>query len=276
MKNTERNKEIKEITDKLEAGVKDVFASGKYCEYLNVMSKFYKYSANNCMLIMIQMPTATWVASYKKWKDDFNRQVRKGEKSIKILAPIPHKLVKEVENANGDKEEKEIEWLSFRAVPVFDISQTDGDELPQLVHMLEGDVAEYDRIMERLRGVSPVEIDFRDIDGGANGFYSPSEKRICVKAGMSQQHTVKTTIHEIAHSILHCDKGEQEKVDRETAEVQAESVAYTVCSYLGLETSEFSFGYVAGWSGDKDVKELTKSLEIIRKTAKTIIDALDK
>ena len=276
MANFESGKDIKEITEQLEAGVKEVFTSGKFADYLATMAKFYDYSANNCLLIMMQNPAATHVASYKKWQNDFKRQVRKGEKSIMILAPIQHKAVKEVKNEKGEIEQQEVHWLTFKAVPVFDISQTDGEELPSLVHDLMGDLEQYYEKMEALKAVSPVPIEFEDITSGAHGYFSPAEKRIAIKLGMSAQQTFKTTVHEIAHAILHCEGGEQENADRDTMEVQAESVAYTVCTYMGIETSEYSFGYVAGWSGDKDVKQLTRSLEVIRKTAKTIIDGLQK
>ena len=267
-------KDIKEITEQLEQGVKEVFTSGRYTEYLDTMSKFYHYSANNCMLIMMQKPEATMVASYNHWKNDFNRQVQKGEKAIKILAPIPHKRTKEVTLQDGTIESRESQWLSFRAVPVFDISQTDGDPLPTLTERLNGDVKQYRSLLVKIIECAPVLVHFEDIPGKALGYFSTAENRIVIRPGMGEEQTIKTLLHEVAHSILHCDGGEEKDADRETREVQAESVAYTVCKYFGINTDGYSFGYIAGWSGDKDVKQLTESIEIIRKTARTIIDSI--
>lgn len=262
--------DIKEISEQLEQGVKDVFASDKYTAVLDTMSKFYNYSANNCILIMLQKPEATYVASYKKWQSDFHRQVRKGETSIKIIAPIPHKA--EREDRNGDMQE--VQWMSYKAVPVFDISQTDGEELPTLCKKLTGDVEEYNWFMRKLVSCSPVPIENEDIARAAYGYFDSAANRIVVQSGLSQQQTIKTTVHEIAHAILHCKEGEAVDADRNTREVQAESVAYVVCKYLGIDTADYSFGYVAGWSSGKEPKELTASMELIRKTAKTIIDAM--
>lgn len=268
-------KDIKEITEQLEQGVKGIFESGRYEEYLRCMSKFYHYSTNNCVLILMQKPEASLVAGYQSWQKNFGRQVRKGETGIKILAPCPHKVTKEVKDADGNTEEQEIKWTSFRAVTVFDVSQTDGKEIPELLNRLEGTVDGYKGIIDKLFEVSPVPVVFEKINGSANGFYSFTEKKIAIREGISEQQTVKTLIHEIAHSILHDrENGEEKDADRETKEVQAESVAYTVCNTLGLDTSEYSFGYIAGWSKGKEVKELTESMEVIRKTAQTIIEGL--
>jgi len=264
---------IKEITEKLEQGVKDVFTSGRYTEYLKFMGKFTNYSFNNIMLILMQKPDASLVAGYKAWQTKFKRQVRKGEKGITILAPCSHKVVVGEDDDGNDIEKC---WTSFRAVKVFDVSQTDGEELPTgFVDVLTGEVEHYDDLLEKLRGISPVNVDFEDIENGANGYFNSADKRIAVKRGMSQQQTIKTLVHEISHAMLHDkDGGEEKEADRNTREVQAESVAYTVCSMLGLDTSDYSFGYVAGWSSGKDVKELTASMEVIRKTAKLIVDGL--
>lgn len=267
------NKDIKEITEKLEQGVKDVFSSDKYIEYLKFMSKFYNYSVNDIILIMMQKPEASLVAGYKAWQTKFKRQVRKGEKGITILAPCQHKVVVGEDEDGNDIEKK---WMSFRAVKVFDVSQTDGEELPTgCVTALNGDVTGFNELFDKLVKVSPVSVEIANIEGRANGYFSSAEKRIVVKEGMSEQQTIKTLVHEISHAILH-DKedGEEKEADRNTREVQAESVAYTVCSMLGLDTSDYSFGYVAGWSSDKDAKELSASMEVIRKTAKGIVDAL--
>ncbi len=265
------NKNIEDITKQLENGVKAVFESERYKEYLDCMSKFYDYSANNCMLIYMQMPTATLIAGYNTWKNKFDRQVRKGEKAIKILAPMPHKI--ERENDRGEIEE--IRWMTFRAVSVFDVSQTEGKELPKgCCQKLTADFNGYNEIIDKLKKVSEVPVLFAEITTGANGYYSHVENNIRIKDGMSEAQTVKTLIHEIAHSILHKKDGEEEKASRNTKEVQAESVAYIVSNYLGLDTAEYSFGYVAGWSDGQDVKELTASMEVIKKTAKQIIDGL--
>lgn len=265
-------KDIKEITEQLEQGVKEVFTSDRYIEYLQFMSKFTSYSVNNIILIMMQKPNASLVAGYKAWQNKFNRQVRKGEHGITILAPCPHK--KEIEDENG--ETQTISWTSFRAVKVFDVSQTDGEELPTgCVQMLTGEVENYMDLIEKLEEISPVPVGYENIEGGANGYFNTAEKRIAIQEGMSQQQTIKTLIHEISHAILHDrDEGEEKDADRHTREVQAESVAYTVCSMLGLDTSDYSFGYVAGWSSTKEIKELNESMEIIRKTAKDISDRL--
>lgn len=264
--------DIKKITEQLEQGVKEVFESDKYKEYLSFMGKFHDYSVNNIVLIMMQKPNASLVAGYKTWQTKFNRQVRKGEKAIKILAPCPHKIEKEDEDGN----KQEIRWTTFRAVSVFDISQTDGDKAPEsIVNVLTGEVKGYDELLKSLIKASPVKVDFENITNGSNGYFSSAEKRIAIKQGMSEQQTIKTLVHEISHALLH-DKehGAEKDADRNTKEVQAESVAYTVCNMLGLDTSDYSFGYIAGWSKDKDAKELSASMEVVRNTAKAIVDSL--
>jgi hypothetical protein len=275
-KNCENNNDaVKEIVSRLEDGVKNLFDSEAYKNFLEVMAKFYNYSANNCLLIALQCPTASYVAGYSAWQTKFKRQVRKGEKAIKILAPCPHKFVKEVENEDGSKEEREICYTTFRTANVFDVSQTEGEDLPSICKEVGDEVENFEELFGKLEKVSPVKISFEDIQTGANGYFSTADKKIVVKAGMPQGQTLKTTVHEIAHAILHDkDSGEEKGADRKTKEVQAESVAYTVCNFLGLDTSEYSFGYVAGWSTGKEVKELQNSLEVIRKTASVIIGAL--
>lgn len=274
-KDNNKKNNIEEITKKLEEGVKEVFNGENYQNYLNVMAKFYNYSFNNCLLIAMQKPDATLIAGYQAWQKKFNRQVKKGEKGIKILAPTPHKFKKEIKKEDGTIEEKEVQYMTFRATTVFDISQTEGEELPSIVQMLDGSVEGFQKLLEQLRSISPVQVDFEEIKGGANGYYSHVENRIVVRNDLSEQHTVKTLIHEISHAILHNkEDGEEKEADRNTKEVQAESIAYTVCQYLGLDTSDYSFGYVAGWSKGRDIKDLQDSMEVIRKTAKQIIEDL--
>lgn len=267
-------KNIDEITKELEQGVHEVFEDENYIKYLDVMSRFYNYSAYNCILILMQKPDATLVAGYKAWQTKFKRQVKKGENAIRILAPMPHKMTKTVTHDDGTTEDREIQWNTFRAVPVFDVSQTEGEELPTFgVNELNGDVNGYGDMIEKVKSVAPAPITFGET-GDALGYFSPVTNEIVIKAGMSELQTLKTMIHETAHSILHGKGGEQEKADRNTMEVQAESIAYTVCRALGLDVSEYSFGYVAGWSTGKDTKELTASLNTIRDTAKKILEKM--
>lgn len=266
---------VKEITEQLEQGVAELFTSEKFMAYLQAMSKFHNYSLNNSLLIWMQMPEATLVAGYKDWQRKFKRQVRNGETSIKILAPIPKKYRKEVVLDDGTTEEREISYMRYRAVSVFDISQTDGDDLPEICRSLDGDVDGYQGLVDKLKEISPVPVDFEDIAGTANGFYHLADKRIVVQQGMSQSQTIKTMVHEIAHSILHDkDSGIEKEADRRTREVQAEAVAYTVNQYLGLDTSDYSFGYIVGWSSGKETKELKESLAAIRNTAHDIIEKI--
>ena len=342
---------VKEITEKLEQGVKDLFSSERFQAYLNVMSKFWRSSLNNTLLIAFQKPEASLVAGFSKWKKDFQRVVKKGEKGIKIFAPAPYKIKQEVEktdpqtgvpvlDSNGKPviETKEITIPSFKVVSVFDVSQTEGKELPDIgVDELTGSVEDFERFFDALKKVSPVSISFEDIQNGAHGFYSPLENRIVINKGMSELQTLKTTIHEIAHAKLHSiDKSKPEprwkvvmvsgggvkqdlscgfeteaeamafaeregwcfidenqfewqleveedishiqevKKNRHTKEVEAESVAYTVCQHYGLDTSDYSFGYIAGWSSGKETKELKDSLEVIRSTASNLITEIDK
>ena len=269
-----KNDKIKEITEQLEQGVKDVFTSENYINYLQTMSKFHTYSLNNQLLIWMQKPEATHVAGYKTWQKSFKRQVRKGEKGIKILAPIPCKFKKEVQTEDGI-EEKEIQYNRFRAVPVFDISQTDGEDLPTIVKVLDGDVDGYEDLLQKLQDASPVPVEFKEIDGSGNGYFHTADKVIAIQDGMSQIQTIKTAIHEIAHSILHDkDEGLEKDADRSLKECQAESVAYIVSNYLGLDTSDYSFGYVAGWCRKSNTDELKANLEVIRNAANQIIEKI--
>ena len=286
--------QVREITDKLEQGIKELFESERFKEYLRTMSKFYNYSFNNTLLIAMQKPEATYVAGYTSWQRNFDRQVMKGEKGIKILAPAPYKAQEEREKidpvtqkpvigADGKAVTETVEVLrpAFKVVRVFDVSQTDGKELPDIiVDELKGTVENYEAFFDALRQESPVPISFEDIPGGAKGFFSPVESRIAIQEGMSEIQTVKTAIHEIAHAKLHAVKPDEkaapeDKKDRHTKEVEAESVAYTVCQRYGIETSDYSFGYIAGWSSGKETKELKSSLDTIRKTAAEMIEGID-
>ena len=342
--------QVREITDKLEQGIKELFESERFKEYLRTMSKFYHYSFSNTLLIAMQKPEATYVAGYTSWQRNFDRQVMKGEKGIKILAPAPYKAKEEREkidpstqkpvlDADGKPVTETVEVMrpAFKVVSVFDISQTDGKELPDIiVDELSGSVENYAAFFEALKQESPAPIAFEDIPGGAKGYFSPVENRIAIQEGMSEIQTIKTAIHEIAHAKLHSiDRPEPEpswkivmisdggtkrdflsgfaseteaneaaeregwrfvdenrfewrleveedtsavqemRKDRHTKEVEAESVAYTVCQRYGIETSDYSFGYIAGWSSDKETKELKGSLETIRKTAAEMIDSID-
>jgi len=286
--------QVREITDKLEQGIKELFESERFKEYLRTMSKFYNYSFNNTLLIAMQKPEATYVAGYTSWQRNFDRQVMKGEKGIKILAPAPYKAQEEREKidpvtqkpvigADGNAVTETVEVLrpAFKVVSVFDVSQTDGKELPDIiVDELKGTVENYEAFFDALKQESPVPISFEDIPGGAKGFFSPVESRIAIQEGMSEIQTVKTAIHEIAHAKLHAFKPDEktapeDKKDRHTKEVEAENVAYTVCQRYGIETSDYSFGYIAGWSSGKETKELKSSLDTIRKTAAEMIEGID-
>ena len=286
---------MKEITDRLEAGIQALFESEQYKAYLTAMSKFHNYSFNNTLLIAMQKPDASLVAGFGKWRDDFERHVKKGEKGIKILAPSPYKVKKQMEKidpatqkpaigADGKPvtEEREIEIPAFRVVTVFDVSQTEGKEIPDIaVSELTGSVEQYQDFFTALEKASPVPIAFENIEGGAHGYYHLEEKRIAIDEGMSELQTLKTAIHEIAHAKLHAiDKDapateQADRPDRRTREVQAESVAYAVCQHYGLDTSDYSFGYVAGWSSGRELSELKASLETIRKAANELITDID-
>ena len=342
--------QVREITDRLEQGIKELFESERFKEYLRTMSKFYNYSFNNTLLIAMQKPEATLIAGYTAWQRNFDRHVMKGEKGIRILAPAPYKANVEMEkidpktqkpmlDADGNPITETVEIMrpAFKVVSVFDVSQTEGKELPDIVvDELTGSVENYAAFFEALRQESPVPIAFEDIPGSAKGYYHLEDRRIAIQEGMSEVQTVKTAIHEIAHAKLHAlDQpepkplwkvvmvsdgetrrdlmtglaGEQEakeaaekldwryvdenqfewrleveeddtpvqeaKKDRHTKEVEAEAVAYTVCQRYGIETSDYSFGYIAGWSSDKETKELKGSLETIRRTAAEMIESID-
>ena len=286
---------LKEITDRLEQGITELFDSERYKEYLRVMSKFHNYSFNNTLLIAMQKPDASLIAGFTAWKNQFQRNVKKGEKGIKIIAPSPFKIKQETEKIDPQTqkpvigrdgkpvtEEKEITIPAYKVVSVFDVSQTEGKELPNIaVDALTGDVEQYSDFFAAIEKTSPVPIGFEKIEGGAHGYYHLEDKRIALDEGMSELQTLKTAIHEIAHAKLHdidlnAPKDEQQpRVDRRTREVEAESVAYTVCQHYVLDTSDYSFGYVAGWSSGRELAELKSSLETIRSAAADIINSID-
>ena len=287
-----RADQLKEITERLEQGVKDIFTSEMYTKYLLTMSKFHNYSFNNTLLIAMQRPDATLVAGYNAWKNKFNRYVKKGEKGIQIIAPAPVKEREEREkidkdtgltvlNESGKPEIEVVERVipRFRVTTVFDYAQTDGEPLPTLeVNELTARVKDYTLLKDAIEQVSPVPIRFGEIEGSAKGYYSHMDKEICVRADMGESQTIKTMIHEVAHAMLHdSDQMKQrgEKKDQLTKETEAESIAFTVCSALGIDTSDYSFPYVASWASGKELKELKDSMDTIRLTAADFLEKLE-
>lgn len=291
---TEKQK-VQEITDKLEEGLKELFESEKYKTYLSTMSKFHNYSFNNTLLITMQKPEATLVAGYQVWQKNFERHVNKGEKAIRILAPAPYKIKEERdkldpvtgemmidENGMPQKEEVEVTIPAFRAVSVFDVSQTDGKLIQKLeAQELLSAVEEYEDFVQALINVATVPIGFEDIPGDSKGYFHTEEKRIAVQENMSESQILKTMVHEVVYSMLHNkeinrdDLMEEPVKDRNTKEVEAESVAYTVCQHFGIDTSDYSFGYIAGWSSGKEMNELKSSLDTIRKTVSELITGIE-
>ena len=283
----QKKTQTQQIVEQLEKGVSEVFESDQYKQYLQVMSKFHSYSYNNILLIAMQCPGATMVAGYESWQRLFKRHVSKGEKAIKILAPCPYKKVimqdvtdpithQPLKNSNGEviKEKVQITIPAFRPVSVFDVSQTEGEPLPEMASVQEliGEVDGFDTLQEIVESMAPCAVYHKDIEGSAKGYYSPADNQIVIKNGLSQQQEIKTMIHEIAHSLLHnSEKMKDKKISRNDMEVQAESVAYTVCSALGIDTSDYSFGYIAGWSNGKDIKELKNALDLICDTSSSMI-----
>ena len=287
---------VKEITDQLEDGIAQLFESDQYRQWLTTMSRFHDYSLNNTILIAMQKPDATLVAGYTSWQKNFGRQVQQGEKAIRILAPTPYKQRVEVDrtdpntgeilfNPDGttQKDIQEILRPAFKVVSVFDVSQTDGRELPSLgVNELTGDVQQFEMFFEALKRTCPVPMDFEQITSGAKGYYHQTERRIAIQEGMSQVQTVKTAIHEMAHQKLHSidpdsktPVQDQGNSSRNSKEVEAESVAYTICQHYGIDTSDYSFAYIAGWSQGKETPELKASLNTIRKAASEMITEID-
>ena len=269
---TKRQDKVAELFASLEKGVRDVYMSGKYQSYLDAMAKFHDYSARNILLILAQCPEASLVAGFSTWKNDFNRYVKKGEKALNIIGGRQQKItVEEVNEKTNEKEEKEVKFMKFYPCSVFDVSQTEGDELPSIADKLTGSVAGFKNLQETLTALSPVPVEFGDC-GEANGFYRRGEAPfIRIQDGMSEQQTIKTLLHEIAHATLHAGDGAP---GQRTREVEAESLAYVVSGYLGIDTSAYSFGYVAGWASGKEVKELQESADRIRDAAHELINRL--
>ena len=288
----DRKQQMKEITERLEQGVKDIFTSEMYTTYLRTMAKFHNYSFNNTLLIAMQRPDATLVAGFNAWKNKFNRYVKKGEKGIQIIAPAPIKEVEEREkidkdtglavlNENGEPEMERVEYVipRFRVTTVFDVSQTDGEPIPSLeVNELTASVEDYALLTAAIEQISPVPMRFDEIEGEAKGYYSDIDKEICIQVGMGESQTIKTMIHEVAHAMLHNSdlmKQRGEEKDRLTKETEAESIAFTVCSALGIDTSDYSFPYVASWASGKEMKELKDSMDTIRLTAADFLEKLE-
>ena len=284
-----QGKDMDSIMQSLESGVEELFTSNRYQEFLKTMAKFHNYSFNNTMLIAMQRPDATLVTSYKNWQS-MGRQVMKGEKGITIIAPAPYKKMKEKEVLDENQrpimgtdgkpktEKVEVTVPHFKAVTVFDIAQTSGEPIQTLApELLTAAVQDFDSFMQAIQKISPVPIRFDEIDGNANGYYHNADKEIVIKKGLSESQTLKTAIHETAHAKLH-DSEIMESLgvekDRLTKEVEAESVAYCVCSSFGLDTSDYSFPYIAGWSSSREMKEMKASMDVIRKTAGEMIDQL--
>lgn len=293
--------QLAEITARIEDGIKDLFQSDKYAQYLKTMSRFHNYSFNNTMLIFMQKPNATAVAGFKAWQEQFERHVKKGEKGIRIIAPSPYKkkisepkldpdtdLPLKDKDGNIIYEETVIRIPAYRPVSVFDVSQTYGKPLPTIVSSLDGTVEHYDAFMEAVKRTSPVPIDFKPLREGLDGFFDASDQSITLREGMSEIQTVCAAIHEIGHAKLHnYEKLKEEesskdenaeppkKKDRRTEEVEAESVAFAVCAYFGIETGENSFGYIATWSQSKELPELKSSLDTIRQAASEIINGVE-
>jgi hypothetical protein len=277
---------VKEMSQRIEQGVKDVFDSDKYKQYLNVMAKFHNYSFRNTMLIMLQRPEATRVAGFNAWQQNFKRTVNKGEKGIVVLAPTQYKETIEVnvideatgkpkidEHGNIEKTKQEIKRLSFMPVYVFDVAQTSGEPIPTLIDELKGNIINFNDFFDSLKLVSPYPIQFEELPEGTKGLCNYKTEKILIKPDMSEVQTIKTAIHEITHAKLH--SGKDDTKDRHTREVEAESVACVVCNYYGVDTSDYSFGYIASWSQDKELAELKSSLNTIQSTAMELIDNID-
>lgn len=268
-KEKQHGERTREVLQMLQDGIQDLFASGRYDEYLRFLAKFHSYSAGNCLLIWAQRPDASLVASFTDWKRQ-NRWVKKGEKAIRIIAPHTYTT----KGADG----KDVVHLGFHSARCFDVSQTDGatgQAVPDITRQLDAPVSDCGHLLSVIAELAPCPVCYEEITGGANGYFSHTDARIVVDSRLPEAQTIKTLLHEVAHAMLHCKGGTAEDADKRTREVQAESVAYVVSEYLGLDTSDYSFGYIAGWSSDKKLPELRASLELIRSTADELIVKLD-
>jgi len=271
----------------LEDGLSELFDSERYKTFLTTMAKFHNYSLNNCILIAQQRPDATLVAGYTAWRDKFKRQVMKGERGMTIIAPSPQKrtVEKQILDSEGlpvfdssgqpvmSREERT--FNSFRVARVFDVSQTEGQPIPEIVRELTNPISGFDDYMEAIQTVSPVTVRFDEISTDARGYFSPASQEIVIQRGMSEDQTIKTCFHEIAHALLG-HGGKDDSFNRREREVQAESVAFCVCRAFGINTDDYSFGYIAGWSSGRDIKELKSSLNIIRDTADRMISSMSE
>ena len=290
---SDRNNQMQELTKKLEDGIRELQSSDKYKHYLNVMGRFHHYSVNNCLLIAMQRPDAVQVAGYAAWEKNFQRHVKRGEKGIRIIAPAPYTVPKErvkcdpvtkkpILDKHGNAETEIVDVLveNYKAATVFDVSQTEGKELPEITYELNSNVGNYEELISAIRKISPVPIEFLDMPSSAcKGYYNQFDKNIVVRLGMGESQTIKTMLHELSHAMLHDkDIGSQKEqpLDRRTKEVEAESVAYVVCQHYGIDTSDYSFGYVSGWCANSELSELKESLNIIQKTAANIIDGIQE
>lgn len=266
---------MKQTLDKLEAGVREFYTSEKFITYLQVMSRFHNYSLNNQILIAAQMPEATIVAGYNSWMRNFDRHVKKGEKSITILAPMKIRIKVDTDKTDeyGNVIQEDKEGIKFRPVSVFDVSQTEGKPLPQIISELTGDVSRYEQLLDAARQAAPYPIEIGAVEGSAKGWCNFTQEKIIIKEGMSEAQTLKTAFHETAHARIHA--GDTDK-SREQKEVEAESIAYVVCNHFGLDTSDYSFGYVATWAGRQDINLLKQSMQTISQTAKSIITDVER
>lgn len=266
---------MKQTLDKLEAGVREFYTSEKFIAYLQVMSRFHNYSLNNQILIAAQMPEATIVAGYNSWMRNFDRHVKRGEKSITILAPMKIRIKVDTDKTDeyGNVIQEDKEGIKFRPVSVFDVSQTEGKPLPQIISELTGDVSRYEQLLDAARQAAPYPIEIGAVEGSAKGWCNFTQEKIIIKEGMSEAQTLKTAFHETAHARIHA--GDTDK-SREQKEVEAESIAYVVCNHFGLDTSDYSFGYVATWAGRQDINLLKQSMQTISQTAKSIITDVER
>ncbi len=281
------SRRIDETLEQLQAGIDALYQSDKYKQYLDTMSKFHSYSVNNCILIAMQKPDASLIAGYTAWRDRFHRHVLNGERGITIIAPSPYKKKHEVEVKDSDgkpvldkegkpmTEEREFVHQAFRIAKVFDVSQTEGEPLPKITAELKNPVEGFEDYLDVIKEMSPVPVRFDNIESGAKGYFSPSKQEIVLQRGMAEEQTLKTLLHECAHARLG-HGGENDHFDRKTKEVQAESVAYVCSKALGLDTSEYSFGYIAGWSSGREQKELKASLQTIRDQSDQLITSIEQ